>query len=98
MKRKIDDLGRLTIMKEYRKELDIENGDEVEVELKDNQLIITNPKIKSIKSKQEILEKIDCLKAEYDFGDNYLVDGYIAGLEWVINDDSIDVLNASNNK
>ena len=44
MKRKIDNLGRLVIPIEMRDELKIKNGDEVNIELQGNSIIIKNAK------------------------------------------------------
>lgn len=93
MKRNLDQLGRLTLPKGYRDELKVKEGDEVDIDCKDNQLIITNPKLKSTRSREEIEEKIKELEGKYKFGDNFLVDGFIEGLKWVIYEDY-----ASNNK
>lgn len=41
MNRKLDKLGKLTIPVEMRKELGIKNGDKVNIELKDDKIIIT---------------------------------------------------------
>ena len=55
MQRHIDDLGRVVIPKEMRKQLKIENGDKINIELKDNKIIITNPKEIDYK---EIMDKV----------------------------------------
>lgn len=44
MKRAIDQLGRLVIPAEYRKEIGIKINDVVNIELRGNEIIITNPK------------------------------------------------------
>lgn len=43
MIRNIDNLGRLVIPSEYRKELGIENGSSLNMELEENKIVITNP-------------------------------------------------------
>lgn len=43
MKRNIDELGRIVIPKEMRKELGVANGNPVDIELVDKKVIITNP-------------------------------------------------------
>lgn len=43
MNRKIDDLGRLVIPKEMRKQLGIKNNDPVNIECTGDKIIITNP-------------------------------------------------------
>ena len=61
MKRKIDNLGRLVIPIEMRDELKIKNGDEVNIELKGNSIVIKNTKsidilnyIKEIQLREDI--------------------------------------------
>ena len=61
MKRKIDNLGRLVIPIEMRDELKIKNGDEVNIELKGNSIIIKDTKsidilnyIKEIQLREDI--------------------------------------------
>lgn len=44
MERNIDDLGRLCLPIEYRKQLGLENGDSVRIELKGKKIIVSNPK------------------------------------------------------
>ena len=44
MIRKIDDLGRLVLPIEMRKQLNINNGDEVNIESAEDKIILTNPK------------------------------------------------------
>lgn len=55
MKRKIDDLGRLVIPMEIRKELKINNGDSVNIEVVDNKVVVTNTNEINYK---EIVEEI----------------------------------------
>lgn len=43
MKRNIDALGRIVIPVEIRKQLDINNGDSVDIDLVDNKIVISNP-------------------------------------------------------
>ena len=43
MNRKIDDLGRISVPKEMRVKIGLENGDEVNVELVGDKIIISNP-------------------------------------------------------
>ncbi len=64
MKRKIDKLNRLVIPREMINELGIKLEDEVEIELKDNKVIITNPK--NIDYKSIIEQAIDLLKHQID--------------------------------
>lgn len=53
MNRKIDDLGRIVIPSEMRKHIGIKNGQDVNVELVDNKVIISNPNNNSILDKLE---------------------------------------------
>lgn len=46
MNRKIDDLGRLVIPKEWRTELKLNAGDDVNMELEGDKIIITNPNLR----------------------------------------------------
>ena len=46
MKRVLDNLGRVCIPIEFRRALNIEDGQEIEISLVDNQIIITNPNYK----------------------------------------------------
>ena len=43
MNRKIDSLGRIVIPKEMRDQLDIKDGDSINIELVDNKIVISNP-------------------------------------------------------
>ena len=43
MKRKIDDLGRVVLPQPFRKEIGIENGSSLNIELEEQKIIITNP-------------------------------------------------------
>ena len=53
MVRGTDELGRIVIPIEMRKELGIENGSTVNIELKEDEIIITNPKRIDYKAKNE---------------------------------------------
>lgn len=56
MYRKIDELGRLVIPKEIRNTLGFKPGDEIKIEIKNNQIILE--KEKSINIKEYIQEKM----------------------------------------
>lgn len=43
MKKQIDDLGRIVIPKEMRRELKLDNGSTVNVELVEDSIVLTNP-------------------------------------------------------
>ena len=53
MIRNIDSLGRIVLPVEYRKELGIENGSSLNMELIDNKIVITNPDRVDYKAKVE---------------------------------------------
>lgn len=44
MQRNIDNTGRLVIPIEFRKQLGLENGDPINMQLKGNKIILSNPK------------------------------------------------------
>lgn len=56
MYRKIDELGRLVIPKEIRNTLGLKPGDEIKIEIKNNQIILE--KENSINIKEYIQEKM----------------------------------------
>ena len=57
MNRKIDQLGRLSIPAEMRKELGIKNGDKVNIQLKGDEIIITKYEKKDNVSIKDHLER-----------------------------------------
>lgn len=66
MKRKIDELGRIVIPKEMRKELDIKENDPLNIEVQDNKIIITKPDTVDykaiVKEAREYLLKIEAFQ------------------------------------
>lgn len=71
MLKKIDDLGRVIIPFEYRKELGIELNQQLEVEKVGNKIVLTNPK--GMRSKEEIEKMYKDIRnlehrGEYDKG------------------------------
>lgn len=56
MKRKIDELGRLVIPAEMRKQLNINSGDSVNIEVVDNKVVVTSSN--EIDYKQKVDEAI----------------------------------------
>lgn len=50
MNRKIDNMGRISIPKEMRTKLGLDVGDEVKIEIKNKQVIVTNPNELDLKS------------------------------------------------
>lgn len=71
MKRTIDDLGRIVIPSEIRKELDIQPYQELRIELNNNKIVISNPK--GMRSKEEIEKMYKDIRnlehrGEYDKG------------------------------
>lgn len=84
MKRNIDVLGRITLPKGFRDELDIKEGSEVSLEINDNQLIITAPRL--MKTKEEVenqLKIVQKLIKEDEASAFYK--GYEIALNWVLN-------------
>lgn len=69
MKKRIDELGRIVIPKEWRKEIGLENGKEAEVELQDNKIVITNPNKTDYKTRCE--KAIEYIKENYLFDFKY---------------------------
>ena len=58
MNRKIDDLGRLVLPIEMRKELNINNGDEVNIECVGDKIILTKPDTVDYKAIVEEAKKV----------------------------------------
>lgn len=58
MKRKLDDLGRISVPKGYRDEIGLENGNEANIELEDNKIIITNPNNNKFDLKSYLKDKM----------------------------------------
>lgn len=83
MERKIDDSGRIVIPKDMKNQLGLKDNSIVNIDINDNEIIITNPK--RIKSTEEIKRKInDIYECEYATTYN---EGYIAALNWVLNNE-----------
>ena len=57
MLRRIDELGRLVIPVELRKQLELNNGDEIKITSEGQRIILTNPKKTDLK--EFILKKIE---------------------------------------
>lgn len=91
MKRRLDDLGRLVIPKEYRDEIGLENGSEANIEMRDNEIIITNPI--GMKSENEVIAMMNRL--DHQNKNDLFVAGYYEALQWVLNKTELKV---SNNK
>ena len=85
MKRRVDSLGRISIPKDLRKEAGIIDNSEVDIEIKDNKIIVSNPD--GIRSREEIEEKIKRVTDEAIAGEvnDTIAGAFIAGLKWVIN-------------
>ena len=64
MKRQIDDLGRIVIPKEMRRELKLDNGSTVNIELVEGSIVLTNPKAVDYKA---ALDEIEEYVKEYNF-------------------------------
>jgi AbrB family looped-hinge helix DNA binding protein len=82
MNKRIDELGRLCIPKAMRNELGINDNDLVNIECKDNKIIISNAK--EIRSREEIKNFLERLKAN----DDDLSKGMKTALEWCLKEDT----------
>lgn len=79
MKKQIDNLGRVVIPKEMRKELKLDNGSTVNVELVEGSIVLTNPN--EIDYKARINKAIEYMKPIFmnciDNDKRYFEDPYI---------------------
>ena len=82
MIRELDKLGRVVIPKEMRKELNIENGEPVNIELQNNKVIITKPD--TVDYKAIVEEAIEYINS------NIIT---ITGNEVVYSKELLDILN-----
>ena len=72
MQRNLDELGRVVIPKEMRKELNIEGGDPINIELQNNKVIITKPDAVDYKAIVEKIREIinkPWVLADYEIGE-----------------------------
>lgn len=53
MKRKIDELGRIVLPAEMKKEIGLVNGSEANIEIEDHKIIITKPNAIDYKTRNE---------------------------------------------
>lgn len=84
VRRKIDQLGRVTIPSTMKNQLGLENGDDVDIDLQDNKLVVTNPS--GMKSEMEISIKLGALKKlQETMPDDECLEEQIRTLEWVLN-------------
>lgn len=63
MNRRFDELGRISIPKEMRDKIGLSNGSEAHIEIKEDKIIITNPKkfdLESYLEQQIEIFKDDC--------------------------------------
>ncbi len=67
--RKVDDLGRIVIPKEIRKNLDIKNNDEIEIICNENHLVL--------KKYYKLKEKIEVIKDTFNMFDKLMTFDYI---------------------
>lgn len=66
MKRKIDDLGRIVLPAEMKKEIGLVNGLEANIEVEDHKIIITKPGSIDYKNRNEkALEYIETYKSGF---------------------------------
>ena len=82
MNKLIDDLGRVVIPAPMRKQLEIKKGDPVNIECKDNKVIISN--FKEIRSREEINKFLEQIQSY----DDDISKGMKAALEWVLKEDT----------
>lgn len=79
MERKFDELGRISIPREFRKKLNLENGAVANIELEDNKIIVTNPS--AVDYKARIDKAIEYMKPIFmnciDNDKRYFEDPYI---------------------
>jgi AbrB family looped-hinge helix DNA binding protein len=54
MLKKVDELGRITIPKSFRSELNIALGDEVQMVRNGNKIILTNPNVNLMMEQEEV--------------------------------------------
>lgn len=69
MKRKIDKLGRISLPVDFRRELNLNVGEEAEIELKGNKIVVSKPNGNKIDNLlEELYESVNdeqkCLVAE----------------------------------
>lgn len=84
MIKKIDDLGRVVIPKEIRNKLNLEAGDEVNLEYEDRKIIITE---NNDKIKDELERATALLNAAIDLNDEDTIKiytGYVKALKFVL--------------
>lgn len=66
MKRKIDDLGRISLPAEMKKEIGLNNGSEANIEIEDHKIIITKPNAIDYKAiVDKAIEYVENDKYEY---------------------------------
>lgn len=84
IKRKIDQLGRLVIPSDMKRQIGLENGNEADIELQNDRIIVTNPC--GMKSEMEITFKLNALKKlKETMPDDECIEEQIRTLEWVLN-------------
>ena len=87
MNRNIDDLGRIVIPKEMRKQLNINPKDELNIELEEDMIILTKvqPTERQMKTIEEIEEHLHNLNELIKIGlDDEKLIGSIEALNWVL--------------
>lgn len=74
--RTIDNLGRLVIPSDFRKKIGVEEYSSVNVELKDKEIIITNPQNNGLTAEEKnakAIEFIKDLKRQFDEYDEIVI-------------------------
>lgn len=81
----VDNLGRIVIPNDYKKVLNIKNGDEINIELNDDKIIITKAKNERM---ERIKNKLEDVKKNYEIAtDKEFYNGYIKALEWLLEEE-----------
>lgn len=88
MQKRIDNLGRIVIPAEYRNAIGVNDNGDINIELVEDKIIITNPKnderIKRIKDKLEDVQ--ETYKKTIIIKDRDFLKGYADALEWLLED------------
>lgn len=93
MKKKIDNLGRIVLPAEMKKELGLENGSEVNIEIEDHKIIISKPG--AIDYKAIVDKAIEYIKKELGNAGGY-VSGSDLDYEYIA--DLLEILKGGNNE
>lgn len=85
----IDNLGRIVIPNDYKKALKMKNGDEINIELNDNKIIISKAKndsrVERIKNELDSAKKLRDNARTPDEKNVYI--GYVLALKWLLEEE-----------